>query len=313
MNFQTLDLNLLRVFDAVMAERNLTRAAEKLALTQPAVSNALRRLREAVGEELLTRTARGVTPTPRAEKLWSDVQASLVRLRAAFDPGEFDPTRDVANFRLAMADATAVVLMPHLIAEVELQRALTNFRILPLITRDPSSMLERGEIDLAVGYFPGLVAALQTPGGGDTLHHERLTDTEYVCVMRREHPLAAHGLTLDSFCEAHHLLVSLSGRPHGFVDEALSALNRSRRIVLTVNQFFTAGRVVARSDLLTVLPASFIHATGYHPELVQRPLPVALPRVHVEAVWHMRNDRVSSHRWLRSQLVEAARRLTELA
>lgn len=307
MNFQTLDLNLLRVFDAVMAERNLTRAAARLALTQPAVSNALIRFRESVGQELLTRTAHGVAPTPHAEKLWPEVRAALGQLRAALDPGEFNPQRDAASFRLAMADATAAVLLPPLIDHIEAEQALVNIRVLPLTTRDPRSLLERGEVDVAVGYFPEVLAELATQGGQGALHHERLSESEYVCVMRRGHPLANAELTLDAFCAAHHLLVSFSGRPHGFVDHALAALNRSRRIVLTVNQFFTAGRVVARSDLLTVLPASFVGATGYQSQLVERPLPMAMARIHVEAMWHMRHERESAHRWLRARLVEAMR------
>ncbi|MBX3621721.1 MAG: LysR family transcriptional regulator [Rhizobacter sp.] len=307
MNFKTFDLNLLRVFDAVMAERNLTRAASRLALTQPAVSNALRRFRESVGEELLTRATHGVVPTPFAEALWPQVRAALDQLRAALDPGEFDPHRDAVNFRLAMADATAAVLLPPLIDHIEAERALVNLRVLPLTTRDPRALLERGDVDVAVGYFPEAIAELVTQGQQGALRHQRLSESEYVCVMRREHPLSVGELTLDAFCAAHHLLVSFSGRPHGFVDQALAALNRTRRIVLTVNQFFTAGRVVARSDLLTVLPASFVDATGYQSQLVERPLPMAMPRIHVEAMWHMRHDRVSAHQWLRERLVQASR------
>ncbi len=307
MNFQTLDLNLLRVFDAVMAERNLTRAAARLALTQPAVSNALKRLRESLGEELLTRSAHGVMPTPYAEALWPEVQGALGRLRQVMDPGTFNPREESVSFQLAMADATAAVLLPPLIAHIEAEQALVNLRVLPLTTRDPRPLLERGDIDLAVGYFPDALAALTSTPGQNGLQHERLHDSEYVCVMRRDHPLADGELTLDAFCDAHHLLVSFSGRPYGFVDQALTALNRSRRIVLTVNQFFTAGRVVSRSDLLTVLPASFLDATGYLHELVVRPLPMAVPRIHVEVMWHMRHDRVSSHQWLRARLIEALR------
>ncbi|HET7794111.1 MAG TPA: LysR family transcriptional regulator [Rhizobacter sp.] len=306
MNFQTLDLNLLRVFDAVMAERNLTRAAARLSLTQPAVSNALRRFKESVGEELLTRVTHGVVPTPYAEKLWPEVQAALGQLRAVLDPGEFDPQRDATSFRLAMADATAAVLLPPLIDHIEARQALVNLRVLPLTTRDPRALLERGDADVAVGYFPEAIAELATRGRQSALHHQRLGESEYVCVMRRGHPLAESELTLDAFCAAHHLLVSFSGRPHGLVDQALAAINRSRRVVLTVNQFFTAGRVVARSDLLTVLPASFVDATGYQSQLVERPIPLAMSPIHVEAMWHMRHDRVSSHQWLRARLAEAS-------
>src|SRR5580765_5456115 len=145
LNFRTLDLNLLRVFDVVMAERNLTRAAERLSITQPAVSNALKRLKESVGEDLLTRVASGVKPTPRAEELWPEVRSALGHLREALAPGEFNPQADAASFHIAMADATAALLMPPLVAQIESSRALATLRSLPLTTRDPSEMLERGD------------------------------------------------------------------------------------------------------------------------------------------------------------------------
>lgn len=291
-----------------MSEGSLTRAAQRLSITQPAVSNALKRLRESVGEDLLTRVPHGVKPTPYAEKLWPEVRAALTRLREAFDPTQFNPQRDSASFRLAMADATAVTLLPALVTQIEKSQALVNLRVVPLTTRDPRAMLERGEVDVAVGYFPEAVAALVAEDStAPTLHHERLHDSEYVCVMRRGHPLAERELTLDAFCSANHLLVTFSGRAHGFVDEALTSLGRSRRIMLTVNQFFTAGRVVSQSDLLTVLPASFVGATGYKHQIVERPLPLRLERIHVEVLWHLRHEQNSAHQWLRARIMEAAR------
>lgn len=306
LNFRTLDLNLLRVFDVVMAERNLTRAAERLSITQPAVSNALKRLRESVGEDLLTRASTGVKPTPRAEALWPEVRSALGHLRAALAPGEFNPQTDAASFRIAMADATAALFMPPLVAQIEAGEALANVRVLPLATRDPSEMLERGDADLAIGYFPETIAALTSQGSDSPLRHAHLHDSEYVCVMREDHPLAAGELTLDAFCAADHLLVNFAGRPYGLVDQALAGLNRKRRIVLTVNQYFTAGKVVANSNLLTVLPAYFVEATGYHEHVVTRPLPFDLAGLHVAMVWHQRNDRSSAHQWLRARLLEAA-------
>lgn len=307
MPFRTLDLNLLRVFDQVMAEQNLTRAADRLAMTQPAVSNALRRLRETLGDELVVRTAFGVRPTPRAEALWPHVRKALAELREAIEPAVFDPRAEELSFRFAMADATAAKLMPALVTRIERAQALVNLRVQPLTTRDPRALLERGEVDFAVGYFPDAVAALVTQGPQAALRHERMWDSEYVCAMRPGHPLAERELTLDAFCEAHHLLVSFSGRAHGFVDQALSALKRTRRIVLTVNQFFTAGRVVLQSDLLTVLPRDFLSATGYEHELVVKPLPLALQGVHVEVLWHQRNERQPAHRWLLDRVLDCAR------
>ena len=199
------------------------------------------------------------------------------------------------------------VRSPALIGSIEKEQALTNIRVLPLTTRDPRAWLEKGEADFAVGYFPDAVAALSAQGSQAALHHQRLYDGEYVCVMRKGHPLAQQPLTLDAFCQAHHLLVSFSGRAHGFVDQALSTLKRTRRIVLTVNQFFTAGRVVLQSDLLTVLPRDFLSATGYEHELVVKPLPLSLQGVHVEVLWHQRNERLPAHRWLLERVLECAR------
>ena len=125
--------------------------------------------------------------------------------------------------------------------------------------------------------------------------------------MRRDHPLAADGaLTLDAYCAAQHLRVSFAGRPRGFVDEALSRLARERRVMITVNQFFTAGRVVHQSDLLTVLPLSFVPATGFEAQLAIRPLPFDLPGIDVGLLWHRRHEQDTAQRWLRETLAQAA-------
>jgi len=224
LNFRTLDLNLLRVFDAVMAEGSLTRAAATLAMTQPAVSHALRRLRAAVGEELFVRVAHGVRPMPRAEALWPQVRAALGTLRQALAPGDFDPRRDAVQLRIAMADATAAMLAPGLVRGIDSGGALVNLRVLPLTTRDPRGLLDAGEADLAVGFFPAVITAIVAQGQESHLRHARLYDTRYVCAMRRGHPLQKRALTLDVFCDAHHRLVSFSCRPHGCTDEALAGL-----------------------------------------------------------------------------------------
>lgn len=235
LNFRTLDLNLLRVFDEVMAERNLTRAAHNLSMTQSAVSNALRRLRELIGDDLVRRSGYGV-----------GVEAPLVTLR-----------------------------------------------VLPLTTRDPPDMLEAGEVDLAIGHFPGVLAELNASHlqeHAPRFQTSRLYSTDYVVVMRRNHPL-----------------VSFSGRPWGFVDEALAAQSRSRRVVLTVNQFFTAGQVVATSDLLTVLPRHFVGMTGHGHALVQRAIPLEMPPVQVDMLWHRHTHTLGPQRWLRDLVLRAAK------
>ncbi len=307
-NFRTFDLNLLRVFDEVMAERNLTRAAHNLALSQPAVSNALRRLREALGDDLVRRSRHGVEPTPLALQLWPTVRQALQQLRESLTPGPFDPAQAQDVFVLAMADATASKIMPRLVAILDREAPGVTLRVLPLTTRDPRGLLEAGEVHLAIGYFPGVLAEL----GATHLHEQvprflsrRLYEGHYVVAMRRDHPLARQPLMLDDYCAARHLLVSFSGRPFGFVDEALAAISRRRRIVLTVNQFFTAGQVVAASDLLTVLPHHFLSSTGHATELATQPLPIDVPRVHVDMLWHRQTEAVSAQRWLRDAVGRA--------
>lgn len=308
-NFRTLDLNLLRVFDEVMAERSLTRAAHNLALTQPAVSNALRRLRDTLGDDLVRRSGHGIEPTPRALALWPTVREALRQLQQSLAPGRFDPANDTGTFILAMADATAAELIPGLIGILENDAPKVSLRVVPLTTRDPRQLLDAGTADLAVGYFPAALADLTAraqAGEAVGFVSQRLYDGRYVCVMRKDHPLARGPLTLDRYCAARHLLVSFSGRPHGFIDEALAALNRQRRIVLTVNQFFTAGRVVTVSNLLTVLPRHFISVTGMADDLVWRELPFDVPPVHVEALWHRRWQHSSAHAWLRDAVGRSA-------
>jgi DNA-binding transcriptional LysR family regulator len=289
-----------------MSEGSLTRAAAELSMTQPAASHALKRLHAAVGEPLFVRTAFGMKPTPRAEALWPQVRESLASLRQAFEPADFDPRRDSAVFRLAMADATAATLAPPLLAAMTAQQARASVRMQPLTTRDPRRLLQQDEAELAIGHFPDTVVAVQAEGSAASLRFARLYETRYVCVMRREHPLSRETMNLDTYCAADHLLVSFSGRPHGLVDRALATLGRQRRVVLTVNQFFTAGRVVTQSDLLTVLPESFLPATGFASELEIRELPFALAPVSVQMVWPLRQDTVPAHRWLRSLVLQAA-------
>jgi DNA-binding transcriptional LysR family regulator len=307
-NFRTFDLNLLRVFDAVMAERSLTRAARNLSLTQPAVSNAIRRLRETLGDELLQRSGQGVEPTPRALALWPAVHDALRQLQESLAPSVFEPGQASTTFVLAMADATANELIPRLVEILEHEAPGVSVRVVPLTTRDPRRLLDQESADLAIGYFPAVLADLTArtqAGEAVAFAHQRLYDGQYVCVMRRDHPLARGPFTLNRFCAARHLLVSFSGRPFGFIDEALASLGRQRRVVLTVNQFFTAGRVVASSDLLTVLPRHFVSVTGVAEELALRELPFDVPVVHVDSLWHTRMQQRSAHQWLRQTIARS--------
>jgi DNA-binding transcriptional LysR family regulator len=310
MSFRNLDLNLLRVFDEVMAEKNFSRAAHNLAMTQPAVSNAIQRLRDTLSDTLFVRVATGVKPTPLAERIWPIVREALTSLQANLLPDDYQPLLARDNFRLAMADATAAMLIPALVPYLQAEAPGVTLRILPLTTRDPRQLLDQDSMDIAIGYFPTAVAAMNQ-NDQHSFVHQRMYDGEYVVVMRKDHPLASRELTLDAFCSATHLLVSFSGRPFGFVDEALASVGRKRRILLTVNQFFTAGRVVTESDLLTVLPRHFVPATGFANQVAVRPIPLNLEPVHVEMLWHNRHKRSPSQVWLRDVITRASQRVLD--
>ena len=308
MNFRTLDLNLLRVYDMVMVERNVTRAAHKLAMTQPAVSNALRRLRDAIDEDLFVPGSTGVTPTPHAVALWPAVRESLAGLRDVFDPQGFDPQHDERSFTIAMADATAAVLVPPLTAGLVREHTRVDLRIEPLTTRDPRPQLERGALEGAIGFFPDVARVLAAAGGQEEMVLSLLYRCEYVCVMRRDHPLAASPtLSLDDFCAADHARVSFAGRPRGFVDEALAEIGRARHIVLTINQFATAAQVVRQSDLLSVFPRSYVPFSGVSDQLTIRSLPFEMPRIEIGLLWHRRHERDPAHRWLRDAVERVAK------
>lgn len=311
-NFKTLDLNLLRVFDEVMTERSLTRAALKLSITQPAVSNALQRLREAMGDELIKRSGQVMAPTPRALALWPAVREALRQLQDVISPSTFVPHEAQATFVLAMADATSAELLPGLMAKLERDAPQLSIRVVPLITRDPRPLLEKDEADMAVGYFPSVLGDLTAraqAGEAIGFSTQRLFSGEYVCAMRHDHPLAKGPLTLNRFCSARHVLVSYSGRPFGFIDEALAVLGRERHIALTVNQFFTAGTLAAQSNLLTGMPRHFLAVSGLQHQLTVRELPFAVPPLHIDALWHHRRNRRnrdSAHTWLRHTLAGVA-------
>ena len=232
-NFRTLDLNLLRVFDEVMAERSLTRAARNLSLSQPAVSNALRRLRETLGDDLVVRSGQGMAPTARALVLWPIVRDALRQLQASLAPGGFEPATANTTFVLAMADATAAELMPGLVDTLERQAPGVSLRVVPLSTRDPRRLLDEEAVDLAIGHFPSVLADLVVraqSGDGVAFAHQRLYDGQYVCVMRKGNALANGPFTLNRFCAARHMLVSFSGRPYGFIDESLAAISANGRL-----------------------------------------------------------------------------------
>ncbi len=308
-NFGSLDLNLLRVFDEVMVERSLTRAGLRLSMTQPAVSNALRRLRDTLGDELFRRNGFGVEPTPYAQTIWPTVRDALQQLKDTLTPSTFDPATSERTFVLTMADITANMLMPALMRELDTQAPRIHIRVKPLIDRDPRAALLSGDVEMAIGHFPGVMAEisanhLQEPT--TRFSHQRLYESRYVVAMRRDHPLAGRPIDLEEYCAAQHLLVNFSGRAQGYVDQALANLGLERRVILTLNQFASAARVVAHTNMVTTLPVHFVAASGMAGSLWTSELPLPVPPVLVDALWCQALDTQPAHQWLRAAVARAA-------
>jgi DNA-binding transcriptional LysR family regulator len=289
-----IDLNLLRIFNAIMLERNFTRAAAVLHMTQPAVSNAINRLRLTLKDPLFIKVPGGVLPTQRAELLWPPIRDSLARIADTLERNDFDPARSEAVFRLSMSDYVADQVIRPLF--VQQQSVAPNIRIHlhPYSLDNAGHMLEKGEVDMAAGVYSNFGSSLRT------LPLETLT---YVCAMRKGHPLLSQSrLTLDSFLRARHLMVSLLGIS-SLIDHELAANGYRRNVVLTINQFSLAPRLLAETDLICIVPLNTVRNSPYSHllEAVEAPFPFA-PRT-VNLIWHERSDDIPAHRWLREEIL----------
>lgn len=293
-DIRTLDLNLLKTFDALMDERSVTRAAARLALTQPAVSGMLTRLRDAFGDPLFVRSSRGVVPTTRAEALAPAVRQVLLEVTAMLQPLSFDPARAQLTMTVAATDyALRVVVLPWL-AVLRTQAPGLRVAVLPVNERLVATQLERGEVDLA----------LTTPQtASPNLHARQLFDEHYVCVMRADHPaMAAGALTLNAFCDLDHALVSCGGPPfEGATDRALATLGRQRRVVTSVSSFLMLPDLLRCTDLIALAPARLIEGER---DLITCVPPLAVPGFTKLAVWHERGHRDAGQRWARERLFE---------
>lgn len=300
MNYEQIDLNLLRVFDAVMTELNVTRAAARLHMTQPAVSNALKRLRHLLNDELFVKVPSGVSPTPKAIQIWHPLREALTQIRQTLEPTEFAPATATMAFSIAMNDFTANLVLPELVTVVEEIAPGIDVRTMPTTYINAPMLLEQAEIDLAIGVFPN---------PGLRLRAQTLLTSPFVCVMRRDHPLAMRKLTLERYVQAKHLLVTLSGESTGLIDSLLQERGLQRRIALTVNQFAVAPRIIAHSDLIAILPTRIVQLTGFADQLHLAPLPMKLAPSALKMMWHERNHLDSAQQWLRSRLIEICEQL----
>jgi DNA-binding transcriptional LysR family regulator len=298
-DIRNLDLNLLKALDALLDERSVTRAADRLALTQPAVSGMLNRLRESFDDPLFVRAQRGIVPTLRAEQLAAPVKRLLADIESMLEPQAFDPSTASMTLNLASTDyALRAAVVPFLSA---LRKRAPNIRVSvqPIDDLQLPSQLERGDIDMA------LITPDTAPMG---VHARPLFEERYVCVMRTDHPDATNGkISLDRFCALDHVLVSPSGGGfRGVTDEALERIGRTRRVIASVTSFLILPDLLLASDLVAVVPGRLaLHQTG----LCMIEPPLEIPGFSKTLVWHERTHRNAGHQWLRSFMAESAQQM----
>ncbi|MFO0713945.1 MAG: LysR family transcriptional regulator [Sandaracinus sp.] len=298
MGASSLDLDLLRVFDHLHREKHLTRAGRLLGLSQPAVSRALVRLRDALGDPLFVRGPRGVVPTPRADALAPEVREILRRTAALTQPSELDPAQLERTFVFASVDFLEGDLLPRLSALLEREAPRVSITSRPL-GPDATEGLTSGRYDLAIGVPSTL------PTDAMTTH---LFDDDFVCVVRRGHPSVRRALDLATFCRLSHVLISPRGEPGSPVDDALAKKDLSRHVAIRTHTFFSAPHVVASSDLVLTGPARVLEPLAKNQGLRVLPPPLPLRGFGVHMAWHARVQNDPAHAWLRSVIKRAAAR-----
>lgn len=292
-----LDLRHLRIFLAVYATRNVTRAAEAVGLSQSSVSVVLAQLRDHYGDPLFVRTSDGMKPTPRAEQLVPLVRQGLQLLEQSLEPAaEFNPTEISRGFRICMTDVGQMTLLPRLLARA-LQLA-PNVRIeVANLTHDTPRQLEAGEVDLAMGFTEHIRAGF---------YNQKLFEEGFACIAARHHPRIVDRMTLAQLQEERHVKVLLSATAHSIVDQILERRRVRRTFAATVPSFLGLGQIVASSDLVAIVPLRLatIFAAEGRVKIVSTPL--KLPSYAVNQYWHDRYHRDPGNVWLRSVAYETA-------
>jgi len=288
-----IDLNLLVVFDALMQERNVTKAARRLALSQPALSHALGRLRHMLKDELLVRSPKGMIPTPRAEALAVPIRRALDELQHSLEPPQFEPSKADNAFRIAVDNYAAIVLVPPLAARLAKAAPGVTLEFRPSGTLNVLDLLDRGQLDLAIG--PPMHA-------GERFSQQPLLEDTFVLLLRKNHASAsAKKLTVETLAALPHLEISSSAYDRSFIDESLSRRRLKRRIAMRAS-FLSVVRILAMSDAVTVLSRRVARELmGYRP-LVMRELPFSTPAVLTSMIWPRWLENDSAHRWLRNAI-----------
>jgi len=291
MLLQDVDLNLLVVLHQLLTQRRVSRVAETLGLTQPAVSNALARLRAVLGDELFVRTGGGMVPTPYADQLAGPVAEALGLLQGAMSqPRAFDPASSPRRFVIGMTDIGEIYFLPRLmkeLARIAPEVTVSTVRNTAVNLKDE---IEAGHVDLAIGLLPQLAAGFLS---------RRLFRQRYVCTFRAGHLLDKRRISLREFSAAEHLVVMSAGTGHGKVDELMERAGIVRNVRLRVPHFVAVGHLLRGSDLVATLPERLAESVAEPFGLAYVSHPVKLPEISIELFWHARYHRDPASQWLR--------------
>ena len=292
-----LDLNLVRLYVAIYESGSVSRAAERLGLTQPSVSYGLARLRRALGDQLFTRGGRGVSPTPLAEQLYERLRDALATVESAVESTQsFDASTSRRVFRVAMSDVGAICLVPPLLARLQALAPEATLEIAQVPVDDVMDELSAGRLDVAVGNLP-----LRHPA----VRSELLFPERYVCLLAADHPRIGVEMTRRQFAAERHIVVVSPYSLHQHIDESLNERGIRRRVALKVPHFGILPAVIPGNDYLVTLPSRLGTVCEHFAGVRSVDLPVALPSFEVRVLWHARQQSNPANVWLRRTLVDA--------
>ena len=296
MDLKDLDLNLLHVFDAVLREKSVTRAGRRVGLSQPAMSNALARLRKLFGDPLFVRTASGSCRPACAERLAEPVRQALDLLELTLrEQTGFDPVASTRTFRFHMSDIGEVVFLPPLLERLKRDAPGARVEVAQYPVDGIREALETGKIDFALGFMPEL-------GGG--IAQRRLFRDRYVCLAREDHPVIRRSLSATQFRAVRHVLIASSGTGHEVVERMLDEQGLRGNIALRVPHFMVVPMILARTDLVCTVPLQLAQAFKATARFRMLEVPLALPTFDVRLLWHERFEQEPGNRWLRGVLLD---------
>ena len=291
MELQDIDLNLLVLFNQLLVERRVARVADNLGLTQPAVSNALARLRKLLGDELFLRTPAGMEPTPFAEQLAESVTYALGMIHSALNQrSTFDPKTSAQSFTVGMTDIGEIYFLPTLMERLSQEAPSVSLSTVRNAAVNLKDDMESGKVDLAIGLLP------QLKGG---FFQQRLFRQRYVCLFRQGHRLDKKKISLAEFSAAEHLVVVSAGTGHGKVDELLKRSGIERNVRLTVPHFVGVGHILQATDLVATVPERLAQRLVEPFKLTFVAHPAKLPDVAINVFWHAKFHKAPANQWLR--------------